>query len=354
MDTLAKRYWLHLFLQNEIPPIPIHHTIHREGWSLWDGNRKIPRANRKNLYAAIQEPITTMFWIRHGRFTPDDVSNIDWDCCDRGMQSLSAEGRHWITKHASENCGIGTTLVKWKFQDDDHCPRCNQKEDSTHIFQCHGEGADAIWQDNIHKLTTFLVENLTHPELQDALLLRLHQWRHALPYSPVPDPEVQQVLQQQDRIGWKNFLEGLPATQWKQLQQRHYNGIESRRTGRRWMSLLLKKLNTVGRAMWKHRNDIKHFNLRPRHQEEERRLNEEISDEMNLGPTDLPPDDHHHFEHILLELLQKSLAYRKAWLINVSTARLRQERKRTRDEELVQASRKRSKLLQWILTNRAS
>jgi len=34
---------------------------------------------------------------------------------------------------ASANCGVGTALVKWKYQDDDKCPRCNASEDTAHV-----------------------------------------------------------------------------------------------------------------------------------------------------------------------------------------------------------------------------
>ena len=56
----------------------------------------------------------------------------------------------------------------------------------------------------------------------------------------------------------KNFLEGLPTKQFRHLQQRHYNEIESSRTGRKWMAGLIKKLVALGQEMWQHRNDIKH------------------------------------------------------------------------------------------------
>jgi hypothetical protein len=116
MDNAAKRHWAHLCpLHDDNPiPSPIHHTIHREAWSLWNGTQKFSRPNRRNIYAAIKDPVTTMFWIRHHRIPPASAPLIDWDSSAAGMKSMTKTSCTWVTKHASEECGVGITLVKWK------------------------------------------------------------------------------------------------------------------------------------------------------------------------------------------------------------------------------------------------
>ena len=109
------------YMTNPIPS-PIHHTVHREAWSLWNGTQKFSRPNRRNIYAAIKDPVTTMFWIRHHRIPPASAPLIDWDSSAAGMKSMNKTSCTWVTKHASEECGVGITLVKWKKQTDDKCP----------------------------------------------------------------------------------------------------------------------------------------------------------------------------------------------------------------------------------------
>jgi len=79
------------------------------------------------------DPVTQMWWVHHKRFPLQAKETIDWKACLEGMPALKPIRRRWITKHASANCGVGTTLVKWKHQDDDKCPRCNVSEDKAHV-----------------------------------------------------------------------------------------------------------------------------------------------------------------------------------------------------------------------------
>jgi len=102
------------------PQLPIHN----EGWTVWGGDIKLPPPSQECLHAAIQDPITQLHWIRHKRFSFDARLAIDWDTCAADMQALQPAGRRWIAKHASSNCGVGKTLVKWKYQNDDRCPWC--------------------------------------------------------------------------------------------------------------------------------------------------------------------------------------------------------------------------------------
>lgn len=141
MDARAKLFYRHLRLCmpiSDAPQIPIYN----EGWTVWSGETKLPSPSRVCLYEAIQDPITQLYWVRHQRFSHDARAAIDWDVTAAGMKALQPARRRWISKHASSNCGVGKTLVKWKYQDDDKCPRCRAPEDTTHVLRCKAKGAN--------------------------------------------------------------------------------------------------------------------------------------------------------------------------------------------------------------------
>jgi len=128
MDARAKLFYRHL--SSVLPTLEaLQLPIHNEGWTVWSGDIKLPSPSRECLYAAIQDPITQLYWIRHKRFSFDARFAIDWDTCAAGMQALQPARRRWIAKGASSNCGVGTTLIKWQYQDNDRCPRCRVPED---------------------------------------------------------------------------------------------------------------------------------------------------------------------------------------------------------------------------------
>ena len=101
------------------------------------------------------------------------------------MQQLKLPRRCWVTKHASENCGVGLTLQHWKKQDDNACPCCGLPEDSTHVLQCQACGANTIWEDNFQKLEKLLEDSHTHPDIQSAILQRLSEFHFRSPHVPI-------------------------------------------------------------------------------------------------------------------------------------------------------------------------
>jgi len=62
MDSRAKLFYRHLSAvlpTLEAPQLPIHN----EGWTVWSGDIKLPSPSRDCLYAAIQDPVTQLYWI---------------------------------------------------------------------------------------------------------------------------------------------------------------------------------------------------------------------------------------------------------------------------------------------------
>ena len=51
---------------------------------------------------------------------------------------------------------------------------------------------------------------------------------------------------------------GRITKQWANIQERHYQNIKSRRTGKRWAVNLLKEIWNIHWIMWNHRNEALH------------------------------------------------------------------------------------------------
>ena len=152
------------------------------------------------------------------------------------MHHLTPGERRYVTKAASANCGVGATLVQWKFQVDTLCPRCGQYEDVAHVYRCQGQSANEVWNANLDKLRQYLSRVDNHPELEDALITAVSQWRQGLAIELRQfSPSVQSALRQQHDIGWKNLLEGLAGSQWRQLQDQHFATSHIRASSRRWL-----------------------------------------------------------------------------------------------------------------------
>ena len=271
------------------------------------------------------------------------------------MKALQPSRRRWISKHASSQCGVGQTLVKWKYQDDDRCPRCNASESTTHVLRCTAKGANDVWNESISTLTEYLRKSDTHPGLQEALLTSLHRWRHgAFTFANFAESAVNDVISSQSSIGWKNLLEGLLSKSWRQLQQRHYLREGSRKSSKRWARGLFVQLHHLAWKQWKHRNDVKHESDRSRYLRMERRLDLEIQRFYAQGRSDLPPRERYHFRLALPTLLNKPLSFKQNWFRNVTVAQQRAARRRANAALAEATSQEQSALLQWMRTARPS
>ncbi len=183
----------------------------------------------------------------------------------------------------------------------------------------------------------------TQPGLRDAICSRLLAWKtnHSPPLSTSHFRGLQAALLSQDEIGWQFLLEGRVSNQWQGVQQQYYNWIASRKTGRRWVSLLIQKLWQVAWDQWEHRNGILHSLLVSNANTNQRR--DQIRSEHGRGPGQLPLQDHALFRIPMQTLLDASPGIQSAWLDNISSSRARAA---TRDAEGF--SRERRFLQRWL------
>jgi hypothetical protein len=266
------------------------------------------------------------------------------------MKSLPLNRRKWVTKTASENCGVGTTLVKWQHQDHAKCPRCSHARETTHhVFCCDGHGAKEKWNTSFLSFEKYLTSTQTCPAIQRALTDSIRRWRNnrSIPLFEY-DHDIRIALRQQHKIGWQDLLEGLPAKQWKILQAQYYRDNNLRKSSNRWLKGVLTQLHHLAWNQWDHRCKTKHNVTKPHELQKETELNAAITCHILQGTDTLLPGDRHHIRHNLLTLLSKPLKLRKAWLLNIIAARQRCQRLQTNDEALEVLSREESLLIRWM------
>ena len=348
MDLLAKRYWHHLQCSNldTAAPTPVCHHIHGEQWQIWAGTTKLTHPSTTDLYNTICDPITQQWWVRNEHTSEQADSLIDWPATKMIMQQLPTNHRRWVTKHASENCGVGTTLVEWKQQQDPSCPRCDQPETTEHVMCCTGYEANDVWDKSIDKLQNYLTDTNTRPEISDAILHCLNQWRTSSPIILNRFPtDIQIAVKHQQAIGWLDLLESLPSRQWRTLQHQYYRQQNLRKSSNRWCKGLLSHLHYMAYAQWKHRNHIKHNVRKPRDTVALALIHNEITTQLVRGFNDLPIGDANRFQVCSAALFAKSVPYKLAWIKNLLTARQRAERIARDDAEWKQQSQQQSLIL---------
>ena len=331
-------------------------AIYGEGWQLWEGSTKITQPSTYALYDRMQGPITRGWWRRKKILPVETLKDINWQATADMMTKAPHHVRFWVTKQASANCGVGTTLQEWKYQDHARCPRCEcPHEDTNHVLQCQGQGTTRTFRKSLQVLRTYMKDNHTSPLVRHTMLRCIRKWRNREPIRMSTIPEgMRTAVRAQTRIGWKNLLEGVIADQWIQAQCEYYHTNQLRKSGQKWAAGTLRKTVEIGRALWLHRNDCKHRTMRKDDKRMEAKLNRDITREVTRGVRDLLPGDRNCFKTNLITLLNKPLQYKKSWWDNINVARQRSERIKRNEEAWKRQSRAKSSLYAWMTKYRQS
>jgi hypothetical protein len=291
-----------------------------------------------------------MWWRREGHISALAREAIDHNATEDAMISLNAAQQKYVTKTASENYGIGTTLVQWKHQSDAKCPRCpHPTETPTHVQRCEGYSANEVFQKSITKLEEFLQAEDTRSDLQDAIIQCLKKWRaqESIRLNEY-QVDVQEVIRQQHSIGWLDMMECLPAKGWQQLQKQYYNEHNMRKSSRKWIRGVLRQLQQLGHKQWKHRCDVKANITCPQEREHVELMHDEIEKQFVAGNEDLLPGDKSILDYSILNLMQRSLAYKKGWLTRIWAARQRAKRIAMRNDDIVVQSEEAECITKWM------
>jgi hypothetical protein len=183
----------------------------------------------------------------------------------------------------------------------------------------------------LDKLDSWMLKKNTDQLLRQTILLRLREWHHGEPPSPVPwDCPFREALQSQDAIGWYPLLLGHVSHHWKDVQQAYYTSLSLDNTGKQWVCQFILQLFNVSWDLWEHRNGIKHNTVTPAKRRKLDAVNALIRDEFVTGPTQLLPRDRRWFAESPDSLIQKySLVEKNQWLASVACARWRCTRRRS-------------------------
>jgi hypothetical protein len=148
------------------------------------------------------------------------------------------------------------------------------------------------------------------------------------------------ALDEQDAIGWSNFMYGWLTSKWATIQNEHYQRIGLRRNGLRWTVAIIQKLWDIAWDLWEQRNDYLHAQDNPDLLQAMAEIDNEIRQQFCRGPATLPQRTHYLFSGTVEDLLATSLPHRKKWLATVHKARDHDSTRQARAYSSLDASRR--------------
>jgi hypothetical protein len=247
MDSLAKSYWNET--QPTVQPFYIQNT---SGWSLWINDCKLSNWDQTTLYNHAKSHNILDHWSQRWRIPGNMISSIDWAASKMASKQLGLNRSLWIPKWLAGFAPVGKVLQRNNFQDHAECPRCNEFKDTDHILLCKAPRATTQWEASLTKIDIWLRKAITMLEIRKAIISRLRAWRSDKAFQ-VPRftwPGVNDLIHDQDRVGWRTFMEGGIVQNWAAKQQEYYTWLQKWNTGKRWTTTLIKKLWQISWDMW--------------------------------------------------------------------------------------------------------
>jgi hypothetical protein len=320
MDSYAKQHWLdtqNLELSRE-------QKLWGEPWRVWTGQKVTSHLSRALQEFCSSQPAAA-YWRSKAR-VGELFNLVDWDAIGGAMKQVPMNRRTWISKHVTGFCATGHNMFRRKARPSAQCPRCPLDESPEHVWTCQGAEATSVWKKSLGNLKQWLQENSTHPEMTKAIIEYLDGWRNSRnTLTNISQSWIFPAIKDQEKLGWRNFLEGLPTMSWQEAQKTYFLRIGSRRSPKRWVILLIQKLWDVAWDMWEHRNGILHD------KEQSiilQNLHNDIREEFARGNAGLTPEARTLFNKGCEAVLAQPAEVKLQWLARVKLARTRIDAKK--------------------------
>ena len=278
----------------------------------------------KEMYKELTKTPTRSYWINKLNIPASATKYVAWESLGTAFSSLPTLRKIETVKWNTEFCATAKNLKRWKEQSHSTCPTCGVEEETTrHILQCPHPSARTTWNTSLNKLEAWLKQQLTAPDVTCIIIENLKAWRNGhlpVPYRG-PHPHLRQAQIEQTHLGWDAFLKGFTTVTWSNAQHCFYLHLDSKRTGKRWLSELIKKLWAIAWDMWRFRNGILHSQSRTIPTNFTFLLTTAILQEMNHGHRLLPPRCNYLFSKPASSILKGSINGQKLWLATIWSAR---------------------------------
>jgi len=289
------------------------------------------------------------YWVHNRkRFTQHSFFKVDWEASRAAMASVGLARKHWVTKFESGMCGTGRMMKIWNQRVIDNCPRCGiSNEDTTHILKCPSSSAQTIWEKALTALDGWLIEKKTCPDLKELIIHMLDRWRLGLEVTNLTSCQFEwceDVFDAQKTIGLRQMMGGCLSIEWARAQDIYFKWMGIRRTGKRWVISLIKRLWEISWDIWDDRNRVLHNTPLAADLSGAASLDKAIREEIQLGCEGLPAPVRSQFPRDIEKLLKASLIQRKSWLVLVRASRELIHDNRIQDE----FTNPRSYLRKWV------
>ena len=169
--------------------------------------------------------------------------------------------RKALVQYVNDWLPIGKRVHKYDPKYPEWCPSCTaQVEDTNHLMTCTATSRQMWHKDCLHHIKTVLNENDTAHPIKELLVEGLYAVLNNRDVAGIAvNPEVADVAEAQQEIGWNQILKGRFSKTWALTQDRYLGSqATTRANGSGWMVKVIESILSEWLTMWKVWNEDRH------------------------------------------------------------------------------------------------
>ena len=252
---------------------------------------------------------------------PVVFDKVDWEMVHITIHEVPRLFQQWACKQV---IGIASTM-DWDKTQVRMCPSCLKEWDTcAHVLYCDHIGrVETLWH-TINLIEGWMEEVDMDPVLLDCIAEYAcgRGGRTMVEICAGLGENYQQMVRDQDAIGWRRFMEGMVCSRMRKIQSLYHFGEGTGITLKRWAQVLILKLLKATHGQWLYRNVQIHDSVAGTQAtlwKEE--IKQEIEEQMAMGTKGLLDEDLWKMEENLGDMETTSGEQEEYWLIAIRAAR---------------------------------
>ena len=201
-----------------------------------------------------------LFLIKEMGWHPNQFEAVDWENLHACLQAKPEGFRTWLSKQHSNFCATRLQMKRWYGTEDSDCPSCGITEErADHLCRCKNQDRRNLLQTCTSDLVRWMsTGDNTHPDIiywVEKYIMGQGTFPSCLDRSP---DQIQELVADQQLIGWRNFMEGRISKQFYRVQFCHSIYAKTRMTAASWTRTFISKLLHITHSQWIFRNFMLH------------------------------------------------------------------------------------------------
>jgi hypothetical protein len=163
------------------------------------------------------------FLLSEKGWSSSQFEEVDWENLHDSLQTKPDGFRTWLSKQHSDFCATRVQTNRWFGSGDIKCPSClTVDERADHLCRCNDPARRQLMEEETSNLIRWMsIGENTHPDIIGWVeTFILSQGNMALMHRHTTT-DIRDLVESQQRIGWRNFMEGRISIHFHRLQFCH-------------------------------------------------------------------------------------------------------------------------------------